>query len=161
MLVPIRIDAIALEEGEEGARKLLEGVAAHADAALEPISPNLASNRSCSPLTDSATDSVGLWTDRPPKAVGGRESAMSGGTKNSSPAIANAAVLSASESMPDGTPEVKGFDFQNGTDYDALFAAMKTMGFQATNLALAIEQVEKMVATIDAVLIFVLGLLQA
>lgn len=62
-------------------------------------------------------------------------------------AAATAAVLSASESMPDGTPEVKGYDFDNGTNYDALFAAMKTMGFQATNLALAIEEVEKMVAS--------------
>ena len=38
------------------------------------------------------------------------------------------------------------YDFENGVDFDKLFEAYKTTGFQATNLGLAIEEVKKMVS---------------
>ena len=62
------------------------------------------------------------------------------------PECASAAVLVQSESMPGDAPTVQGHDFaKHGRDFDKLFENMKTMGFQATNLARAIEEVEKMV----------------
>ncbi len=43
---------------------------------------------------------------------------------------------------------IKGYDFNNGINYDKMFEMFKYTGFQATNLALAIEEVNKMVCTI-------------
>jgi deoxyhypusine synthase len=40
---------------------------------------------------------------------------------------------------------VRGYDFNAGVDRGALVASMLQTGFQATNLALAIEQVRRMV----------------
>lgn len=38
-------------------------------------------------------------------------------------------------------------DFEsNGTDFEKLMEAYKTMGFQATNLAMASEEIHKMVS---------------
>lgn len=53
-------------------------------------------------------------------------------------------VLIGSEDMPAGTPTVRGPDFDAGVTLDSLLASYATMGFQATNLALAIEEVNKM-----------------
>ena len=39
----------------------------------------------------------------------------------------------------------KGYDFNNGLDYDALLSSMVTLGFQATNLGLAMEYANEMV----------------
>ena len=36
------------------------------------------------------------------------------------PKIATSAVLSSSESMPSDTPTVKGYNFENGINFDAL-----------------------------------------
>jgi deoxyhypusine synthase len=47
--------------------------------------------------------------------------------------------------MPEGTPVVKGYDFNQGFDFDAFMKSFSTTGFQATNLGLAIEEVNKMV----------------
>jgi hypothetical protein len=55
------------------------------------------------------------------------------------------AVLLKSVELPKDTPVVKGYDFNNGVDYDALFKSYLTTGFQATNFALAIDQVNQMV----------------
>lgn len=58
-----------------------------------------------------------------------------------------AQIASESKSaVPEGTPEVRGYDFNKGVDYDALFKMYKTMGFQATNLSLAIDEINRMVA---------------
>lgn len=40
---------------------------------------------------------------------------------------------------------IRGYDFNNGIEYDRMFESFKYIGFQATNLALAIEEVNKMV----------------
>ena len=41
--------------------------------------------------------------------------------------------------------EVRGYDFNKGLDYEALFKTMRHTGFQATNLGLAIEEINKMI----------------
>jgi deoxyhypusine synthase len=64
---------------------------------------------------------------------------------NSPPGAAAAAVLVPSEAVAAGTPRVRGYDFNAGVDRGALVASMLQTGFQATNLALAIEQVRRMV----------------
>lgn len=48
------------------------------------------------------------------------------------------------EDMPEGTPTVKGYEFDKGVDFAALMASYRTMGFQATNVALAADEIEKM-----------------
>lgn len=45
----------------------------------------------------------------------------------------------------DKTTPVKGYDFSKGLDYDALFESFKTVGFQATNFALAVDELNAMV----------------
>lgn len=45
----------------------------------------------------------------------------------------------------DNNAEVKGYTFENGVDYDQLFAAFKTTGIQATNFALGVEELNKMI----------------
>jgi deoxyhypusine synthase len=67
------------------------------------------------------------------------------------PSVTASAVLGESETMPMGTPIVKGYDFQSSNDrnefpnlIDNLLQSYSTMGFQATNLALAIEEIKAM-----------------
>mmetsp|Transcript_23452 Transcript_23452/g.65848 ORF Transcript_23452/g.65848 Transcript_23452/m.65848 type:complete len:367 (+) Transcript_23452:178-1278(+) len=59
-------------------------------------------------------------------------------------AEAEEAVFKTSAAMPEGSEEVEGYDFNRGIDYDALLKTYKNCGFQARNLGLAIEQVNKM-----------------
>ncbi|KAJ1973066.1 Deoxyhypusine synthase [Dimargaris xerosporica] len=54
------------------------------------------------------------------------------------------AVLVASESVPKNTPQIRGYDFNDGVDYAKLLASYRHMGFQATHLGKAIEIVNKM-----------------
>ena len=44
-----------------------------------------------------------------------------------------------------GTEQVRGYDFNQGIDYEKMFASYRHTGFQATNLGLAIEEVNKMI----------------
>jgi len=60
------------------------------------------------------------------------------------PAIAAEAVLVKSEKLE--SPTVVGYDFNNGVDYSAILDSYLRTGFQATNLGLAIEQVEQMLS---------------
>ena len=60
------------------------------------------------------------------------------------PDVAQNAVLGESEEMPEGSVPVKGYDFNKGPDLNALLESMVTSGFQATNLALAVEEIRKM-----------------
>eukprot|EP00559_Dactyliosolen_fragilissimus_P006573 CAMPEP_0184863848 /NCGR_PEP_ID=MMETSP0580-20130426/12784_1 /TAXON_ID=1118495 /ORGANISM="Dactyliosolen fragilissimus" /LENGTH=435 /DNA_ID=CAMNT_0027362421 /DNA_START=138 /DNA_END=1445 /DNA_ORIENTATION=- len=72
------------------------------------------------------------------------------------PSVSASAVLGESSSMPKGTPICRGYDFsqfqqqqqqQSSSSFDALDAIMKSMcttGFQATNVALAIERINEM-----------------
>lgn len=40
--------------------------------------------------------------------------------------------------------KIKGYDFNEGVDYSALFSSFKFTGLQASNLALAIEEINRM-----------------
>uniref|UniRef100_D3TQ86 deoxyhypusine synthase n=1 Tax=Glossina morsitans morsitans TaxID=37546 RepID=D3TQ86_GLOMM len=60
------------------------------------------------------------------------------------PKIAKDAVFKRSEQIPSDTPEVKGYDFNNGIDYTKLFDSYKYTGFQATNLGKAINEINRM-----------------
>mmetsp|Transcript_1939 Transcript_1939/g.2359 ORF Transcript_1939/g.2359 Transcript_1939/m.2359 type:complete len:453 (+) Transcript_1939:89-1447(+) len=68
------------------------------------------------------------------------------------PSVSASAVLGESYSMPEGTPIVRGFDFSsvanNSTSssdtLDGILRSYATMGFQASNIALAIDQINEM-----------------
>lgn len=63
------------------------------------------------------------------------------------PSVSASAVLGESASLPDSTPVCRGVDFEAAADasiIDHIMNSFKTTGFQATNLALAVEQVEEM-----------------
>ncbi|XP_050702679.1 probable deoxyhypusine synthase isoform X1 [Eriocheir sinensis] len=60
--------------------------------------------------------------------------------------IAKEAVLMRSEAMPEGTPTVQGYDFNDGIDYHKLFQTYRYSGFQATSFGCAVEEVKKMIA---------------
>ncbi|XP_066944724.1 probable deoxyhypusine synthase [Macrobrachium rosenbergii] len=60
--------------------------------------------------------------------------------------ISKEAVLVQSESMPEGTPVVQGYDFNNGIDYHKLFQSYKYSGFQATSFGCAVEEINRMLA---------------
>nr|XP_054769353.1 deoxyhypusine synthase-like [Lytechinus pictus] len=62
------------------------------------------------------------------------------------PDVATSAVLVQSSEMPEGSVKVKGYDFNEGIDYHKLLQSFKTCGFQATNLGLAIEEIQKMIS---------------
>lgn len=62
------------------------------------------------------------------------------------PALANDAVLSSSEEMPEGSETCSGYDFNNGVDFSRLLDSYYFTGFQATNFGLAVKEVEKMLA---------------
>ncbi|KFM59969.1 putative deoxyhypusine synthase, partial [Stegodyphus mimosarum] len=64
------------------------------------------------------------------------------------PSVARDAVLKKS-SLPKEKQFVKGYDFNDGIDYNAIFESYKTSGFQATNLGLAIEEINKMLLCRD------------
>ncbi len=54
-------------------------------------------------------------------------------------------VMIRSEKMPEGTPIVRGYDFNAGIDYNKIFESFKCTGFQATQMGLAIEEINRMV----------------
>ena len=68
--------------------------------------------------------------------------------ENNIPDIAANAVLVKSESMPAGSEKVEGYDFNKGVDHHALLESFRTSGFQATNLGLAVQQINAMVIKI-------------
>jgi len=49
------------------------------------------------------------------------------------------------EGVEKGTPEVRGYDFNKGLDYEAVFKSYLHTGFQATSLGQAIEEVNRMI----------------
>lgn len=61
------------------------------------------------------------------------------------PEIAKEAVLQQSAKLPDSTPIVKGYDFNNGINYHELLNSYKNSGFQATNFGKAVDEINKMV----------------
>uniref|UniRef100_A0A915BY67 deoxyhypusine synthase n=1 Tax=Parascaris univalens TaxID=6257 RepID=A0A915BY67_PARUN len=60
--------------------------------------------------------------------------------------IAQDAVLRESVSMPADAPQICGYDFNKGIDFAALMDSYLTTGFQATNLAKAIQIINDMLA---------------
>lgn len=60
------------------------------------------------------------------------------------PELAAQAVLAASEEMPAGSVPVRGYDFNRGVDYRALFDSLATTGMQATHFARAVDEVRRM-----------------
>lgn len=59
--------------------------------------------------------------------------------------VAMEAVLKASGDLPEGTPKIRGYDFNQGVDLQALLASYITTGFQASSLGLAIQEINLMV----------------
>jgi len=68
-------------------------------------------------------------------------------SSSAAPAGATAAVMVNSIFDPTGRSEVKGFDFESeAVNLDNLAKSMCNMGFQATNVGLAIEEINRMLA---------------
>ena len=63
---------------------------------------------------------------------------------NQAPTAALEAVLQKSESLPEGSLTVQGYDFNQGIDYHKLLDSYRRSGFQATNFGLAVEEINKM-----------------
>uniref|UniRef100_A0A336M7P4 deoxyhypusine synthase n=1 Tax=Culicoides sonorensis TaxID=179676 RepID=A0A336M7P4_CULSO len=61
------------------------------------------------------------------------------------PDIAKEAVLQQSAKLPENTPTVKGYDFNNGINYHELLTSYKNSGFQATNFGKAVDEINKMI----------------
>lgn len=61
------------------------------------------------------------------------------------PEIVKNAVLMQSSPIPIGTPVVKGYDWNKGINYHALFETYKNSGFQASNFGLAVDEIQKMI----------------
>ena len=60
------------------------------------------------------------------------------------PSVVAEAVLADAEEMPEGSEKVRGWDFNNGVDFDGIMRAMKYTGFQTMNLGLAVEEINRM-----------------
>lgn len=60
------------------------------------------------------------------------------------PEISKEAVLQESADMPEGTPVVKGYDWNQGINYEELFNTYIHSGFQATNFGKAVNEINKM-----------------
>jgi len=68
------------------------------------------------------------------------------------PSMSQDAVMVASEPMPAGSVEVRGYDFNEGVDYSRLLDSYLTSGFQATNFGLAVQEIRRMVSSCTAVM---------
>lgn len=55
-------------------------------------------------------------------------------------------VLKPSETVKSDTTIIKGYDFNKGINYEKIFASYLQTGFQATNLSLAINEINRMVS---------------
>ena len=69
------------------------------------------------------------------------------------PSVSASAVLGESASMPEGTPICKGFDFNTtlggggggeAAILEGIINSMKSTGFQATNLGMAVDEINRM-----------------
>ncbi|XP_072255576.1 deoxyhypusine synthase [Pyxicephalus adspersus] len=63
------------------------------------------------------------------------------------PSDAKEAVLMPSDALPEGTPQVKGYDFNRGVNYEALLQSYMTTGFQALHYGQAVREVNNMIET--------------
>jgi deoxyhypusine synthase len=55
------------------------------------------------------------------------------------------AVLQPSSFVDEGRDTVEGYDFNKGVNYEEIIKAYKRVGFQSTNLGLAIDEINRMV----------------
>ena len=60
------------------------------------------------------------------------------------PSISASAVLGESLEMPSGTPECRGHDFSISSNIEDIMNSFLTTGFQATNVGMAIKQIQEM-----------------
>lgn len=72
---------------------------------------------------------------------------MSSNSENLPPSVATEAVMVKSEEMPAGSEKVSGYDFNQGVNHHSLLQSYKYSGFQATNFGLAVEEINKMIAS--------------
>lgn len=66
------------------------------------------------------------------------------GAGGDAPDCAKEAVLVKSQKLPQQTPAVSGYNWEDGVNYQKLFDSYLTSGFQATNLGLAVKEIDKM-----------------
>lgn len=66
-------------------------------------------------------------------------------SSNSNPQFVKDAIYGSSEPMPQGSEEVRGYDFSNGVNYHALLESYRTTGFQASNFGKAVVEVNNMI----------------
>lgn len=60
------------------------------------------------------------------------------------PSVAKESVLVSSCSVPEGTPKVAGYEWNNGVDYSKLLQSYVHSGFQSTSFGQAIDEINKM-----------------
>ena len=73
------------------------------------------------------------------------QSAAQSSQKQQIPSALQNAVYMETTADLSGGEVVKGYDFNQGINYEKMFATYRHTGFQATNLGLAIEEVNKMI----------------
>ncbi|XP_072925424.1 deoxyhypusine synthase isoform X1 [Hemitrygon akajei] len=61
------------------------------------------------------------------------------------PSLAVDSVLKRSTAMPEGSVQIKGYDFNRGVDYHALLQSYLTTGYQASNFGQAVHQINAMI----------------
>lgn len=61
------------------------------------------------------------------------------------PSVAMEAVLKPSCSLPEDMPKIKGYDFNQGVDHQAVLKSYLTTGFQASSFGLAVQEINTMV----------------
>lgn len=61
------------------------------------------------------------------------------------PSVAMEAVLKPSCDLPEDLPKIRGYDFNQGVDLQAVLKSYLTTGFQASSLSLAIQEINHMV----------------
>lgn len=61
------------------------------------------------------------------------------------PSVATEAVLKPSCELPEDMPKIKGYDFNQGIDLEALLKSYLTTGFQASSFSLAVQEINRMV----------------
>ncbi|XP_048473745.1 deoxyhypusine synthase [Rhincodon typus] len=70
---------------------------------------------------------------------------LGSGMAESVPSVALDAVLKPSSTIPEGSLQVKGYDFNRGINYQALMQSYLTTGYQATNFGQAVQQINSMI----------------
>ncbi|XP_062891918.1 deoxyhypusine synthase [Mobula hypostoma] len=67
------------------------------------------------------------------------------GMAESVPSLALDSVLKRSSTMPEGSVQIRGYDFNRGVDHHALLQSYLTTGYQASNFGQAVHQINAMI----------------